>query len=140
MVPGPVTLQLSEDGSVTASGCASFGGSANEGRRRSSMSSIGAALASRYVSAGRFHFVSTSFRMQVRCETKSRRAQGEMSANGTRNPYLWNPSKPFSPACLQHSAPSDRLVRLFPALVALPCGHLNSSRRLSAEIGFVIRR
>jgi hypothetical protein len=65
MVPGPVTLQLSEDGSVTASGWASFGGSANDGRRKSSMSSIGEALASRYVSAGRFHFVSTSFRMLV---------------------------------------------------------------------------
>ena len=47
MVPGPVTLQLSAEGSATASGWASRGGSANDGRRRSSMSSIGAAFASR---------------------------------------------------------------------------------------------
>jgi len=60
MVPGPLTLQLIADGSVTASGCGRSGGSAKAGRRKSSMSSIAAALASRYVSAGRFHFVSTS--------------------------------------------------------------------------------
>jgi len=31
MVPGPVVLQVSEDGSATAIGCASFGGVANHG-------------------------------------------------------------------------------------------------------------
>ena len=52
MVPGPVTLQLSDEGSVTASGCASRGGVANDGLRRSSESSrLLCALASRKVSA-----------------------------------------------------------------------------------------
>jgi oleandomycin transport system permease protein len=47
MVPGPLTLQLSAEGSATARGVASSGGSAKAGRRKSSMSSIGRALASR---------------------------------------------------------------------------------------------
>ena len=73
IVPGPVVLQVSDEGSAVAIGVASCGGSANAGRFRSSMSSIAFAFASRNVSAGRFHLVSTSFRMLVwsksRCET-----------------------------------------------------------------------
>ena len=73
MVPGPVVLQVSDEGSAVAIGVARCGGSANAGLCRSSMSSIAFAFASRNVSAGRFHLVSTSFRMLVwsksRCET-----------------------------------------------------------------------
>src|ERR1700733_16310774 len=73
MVPGPVVLQVSDEGSAVAIGVARCGGSANAGLCRSSMSSIAFAFASRNVSAGRFHFVSTSFRVLVwsksRCET-----------------------------------------------------------------------
>jgi hypothetical protein len=47
IVPGPVVLQLSAEGSETASGWASLGGAEKYGRRRSSMSSMAAALASR---------------------------------------------------------------------------------------------
>src|SRR5439155_4008100 len=64
MVPASPLLQVA--GFVTIAGAASFGGSRKRGWWcRSRLSRRSSALASRYVSAGRFHFVSTNFRIDV---------------------------------------------------------------------------
>src|SRR6266704_1992639 len=62
------------------------------GAPRSSAPSGEAAAASRRVSAGRFHFSSTSLSTEVWSNTsdrtQSRRAYGETTTAGTRRPYL----------------------------------------------------
>ena len=73
-------------------GAGSAGGSPKAGAlRRSRLSSRLLALASRYVRAGRFHFVSMSLRIDVwsctTCDTYAGRARGDTITAGTRKPY-----------------------------------------------------
>ena len=71
-------------------GAAKVGGSANGGLPQIEELEHVRALASRYVMAGRFHFVSMNFNRLVwswtTWETKSRLAYGEMTTQGTRKP------------------------------------------------------
>src|SRR5262249_8665565 len=62
---GPGSPAVHAEGFDVRPGSGSGGGSRNARWRRSMLSSRLSALASRSVSAGRFHFVSTSFRIEV---------------------------------------------------------------------------